>query len=156
MKKCYQKHIAWFDVFGKNILWGIHFNMKRSAAFIRDRNYRVESCRYRAKQLQCWKLTVMNKKKSQKLNIPLTNPVMFATVGTAMIMAREKESSGTGPISVQSEVAMLTASEPMKVWEHVDAFLVDCWLLLCYRDVATSSAYQYHGAAQEQSRKKLG
>ena len=43
------------------------------------------------------------------------NPVMYATVGTAMIMAREKESSGTGPISVQSEVAMLTASEPMKV-----------------------------------------
>ena len=40
------------------------------------------------------------------------NPVMYATAGTAMIMAREKESSGTGPISVQSEVAMLTASEP--------------------------------------------
>ena len=35
-----------------------------------------------------------------------------------MIMAREKESSGTGPISVQSEVAMLTASELMKVLEE--------------------------------------
>jgi len=49
---------------------------------------------------------------SQHLPQYAPNPVMYATAGTAMIMARDKESSGTGLISVQSEVAMLTASEP--------------------------------------------